>query len=884
MYNHKDEDVLLNLTQGLINNDLGIQVVNIDIEEPENDLNYHIKYKKSYFYKLYVYYKYENSNNLDSSVIYLPKLENNLYYYNLHNTPNLKAMVNTFRLNSPFSFITEKKTKFFKVPRLFTINNTKNTIYYNKELHDLSSLDSLNIKLPDRTWKKLNYYNKNITSGVFTYDIYKRVIYPTLVKYENEFNEIVYYDLDIIPLKDKFMNTIYNNTYINHKLNIHYKKTNKLHLTPLQSAINDFFSMVDNTDIQTIITTNPMSLESQLNKVYIENKNKGKVKIKYNKSFINFLCPVHTHEGTLNNIKNELSNVVDKNTFKLRLLDRNNKEVLVDYYDYFNSYLYINDRVKLHRGEYVESKKWDYIKRSPDDVLSISSACIPLINSTDSVRGILGTTMTSQAIPVTGSTPNIVHTQSEYDIFNRCNLNVFSSHTGTITRITTDNITIDDNYVVRRPESIKSNNNTYNNYNINPELYVGMEVDKNTLLYCLDSFKNNQLCLSVQSRIAYMNYYGYTFEDGIVISSSMADKLTHVNRERLQYGIDNIEGINYVPTKGEILHKNSTVFSYDAGTTNDKLLRIKELFDLPKIDTIDVPLPSHIEDGKIIGTEIVYRDNMSTDFKSKFIDSTYDATIDYNYIVYITVEYYNKAKIGDKVTNRYGSKGVITKVVNDVLMPVDEDGVRVDLIMSPDSIISRKNVAQLPEVELGNILSRMAKMELPTDHEVFKLLYGEGDHSKYHSFAKKYGYYFLKVNSMSNINYNELINKINNLLNIKSYIKLYCPVAKRWLKNDILVGYTSLLRLHFIVEYKSKSSNDYKSNYDGSTYNSDYLLNGGGYNKIEGQKIGEMEFWTLLTHNNMDILKYLQGSKVRKNKIDTLKLSMLQSGIKPTIN
>lgn len=882
MYSYRDEDTLLELVQSLIRSELNVTIINIEIEEPEEDLNYHIKHEKSYYYKLNIYFKYNDSHQLESAVLFLPKLENNLYYYNFNNIPKLKVMVNTFLLDSPFIFEKKRKEHLFKIPKLFNINNEKNTIYYNKQSYNLTSLDSLNIKLPERCWKKLNYFNKNITSNLLTYDIYINDIYPTLMKYKDNFNEIMYYDLNIMSLKEKFLLSLYDNNYIKHKLNLHYKKLNKLYLTPLQSAINDFFSMVDNTDIQTIITTNPMSLESQLNKVYIE-KNKHKYKINYNKSFINFLCPVHTHEGQLNNIRNELANLVDKETFKLKLLDKNNQEVLVNHYDYYNSYLYINDTIKLYRGEYIESNNWDYKKRNVDNVLSISSSCIPMINSTDSVRGILGTTMMTQAIPVIGSTPNIIYTDAEKEIFDRCNLNIYSSYQGTITKITTYNIVIDNVHIIKRPDSIKSNNNTYNNYYLNPELSIGMTVNNDTIIYILDSFKNNQLCLSVQSRIAYMNYYGYTFEDGIVISKSMSKKLGHIHRERLEYKLNNIEDVKYISNIDDIKSNKSVILSYNANTNNDKLKNIKELLDIPQLELINIKLPNHISQGKIINTEIMYKDNLDNSIRLKFNESKKDPTIEYKYCIYITVEYINYAKLGDKLTNRYGSKGVITNIVDDDLMPRDDQDNPIELIMSPDSIISRKNVSQIPEVELGNILTKIYQMNLPANHEVFNILYENKNHNYYHKFARKYGYYCLKLNALNNINYHELINKLNNILNIKSYIKLYDPKLKRWIKNEILVGYTALLRLHFIVEHKSKSSNDYVAKHNDISYETDTLINGGGYNKIDGQKIGEMELWTFLTYNNLSIIKYLQGPKIRQHKVDSLKLSMLQSGIKPII-
>ena len=428
MYDFRDESTFLELIQKLLKTDLNIKIENIDIEEPDGNINYHIDNNLSYYYTLKVYFRYDDSYILDCHKLYLPKLENNLYFFKQGDIPKLKVMVNTFLLKSPFTFKKIKNDYLFSIPKIFTININKNNIFYDSKYRDLSELDNLNIILPDRCWKKLNYYDQSIQSNEFNLDIFNKKILPILYTYEDNFKEITYWDLSIKSLKDKFLDILDDNKYVMNQINLYFKKHKKLHLNPLQSLINNFFNIIDNKDIQTLTTTNPMSLESQINKVYIESKNKEKVKIKYNRSFLNFLCPVHTHEGKLNNIKNELTQLIDLENFKLKLLNNKNENVLIDHYTYYNSYLYITEDIKLYRGEYINSKKWDFKKRHDDDILSISSSCIPMINSTDSVRGILGTVMSSQSIPVMGSTPNIIYTDAEKEIFNRCKLNIYSNN------------------------------------------------------------------------------------------------------------------------------------------------------------------------------------------------------------------------------------------------------------------------------------------------------------------------------------------------------------------------------------------------------------------------------------------------------------------------
>lgn len=57
--------------------------------------------------------------------------------------------------------------------------------------------------------------------------------------------------------------------------------------------------------------------------------------------------------------------------------------------------------------------------------------------------------------------------------------------------------------------------------------------------------------------------------------------------------------------------------------------------------------------------------------------------------------------IGDKLTNRYGGKGIISNILDDDLMPVTEDGRRVDIIYNQATVVNRLNPSQLFEMEIN---------------------------------------------------------------------------------------------------------------------------------------------------------------------------------------
>lgn len=78
------------------------------------------------------------------------------------------------------------------------------------------------------------------------------------------------------------------------------------------------------------------------------------------------------------------------------------------------------------------------------------------------------------------------------------------------------------------------------------------------------------------------------------------------------------------------------------------------------------------------------------------------------YRMEFTIEYTIIPGKGSKITDLYGSKGVITSVIPDEHMITCEDGSRADIVMDPSSIVSRMNVGRLYE-QYFNASSRKAK-------------------------------------------------------------------------------------------------------------------------------------------------------------------------------
>ncbi len=84
-------------------------------------------------------------------------------------------------------------------------------------------------------------------------------------------------------------------------------------------------------------------------------------------------------------------------------------------------------------------------------------------------------------------------------------------------------------------------------------------------------------------------------------------------------------------------------------------------------------------------------------------DKSYSGTI-----IEITILERNVPSVGDKISNRYGGKGVISEIVPDHLMPIVKDtGEPIDICFNSSTCVNRLNDGQLKETSLTHIGQRI---------------------------------------------------------------------------------------------------------------------------------------------------------------------------------
>lgn len=216
---------------------------------------------------------------------------------------------------------------------------------------------------------------------------------------------------------------------------------------------------------------------------------------------------------------------------------------------------------------------------------------------------------------------------------------------------------------------------------------------------------NGTVAVGKHVRAAFIPLRGNTYEDGIVVSESMAKKMTSDH----MYSYE-------VPLDGETIVDKNKFTSYFPALYNRKQVERFDKNGLPKIGTKvtkDDPLILGMK-RRALSTEDQVLGNLHKSLKKTFNDvsATWDHSDEGEVVdtvitgkkakVYVRSK--SPLKVGDKLTGRYGNKGVVSEVLPDHEMPlIERTGERLDMALNSMGIISRINPIQIAAGALGKI-------------------------------------------------------------------------------------------------------------------------------------------------------------------------------------
>jgi DNA-directed RNA polymerase subunit beta len=187
------------------------------------------------------------------------------------------------------------------------------------------------------------------------------------------------------------------------------------------------------------------------------------------------------------------------------------------------------------RGDFplMPPEQINYMDIAPDQLVSVAAALIPFLEHDDANRALMGSNMQRQAVPLLYPQAPIVGTGLEEKVARDSGAVILARRAGTVVRVTAEEIIIDTGAVggARADEPLaklaqfdryrlkkywRTNQDTA--INQRPLVYHGQQVEADHIIADGASTDHGELALGRNVLVAFMPWYGFNFEDAIVLS------------------------------------------------------------------------------------------------------------------------------------------------------------------------------------------------------------------------------------------------------------------------------------------------------------------------------------------------------------------------------
>ena len=261
-----------------------------------------------------------------------------------------------------------------------------------------------------------------------------------------------------------------------------------------------------------------------------------------------------------------------KITPEVQFLDANQEEnyIIAQANVNYDENITITDKLVFarHQGEFLQVKPEDvqFLDVSPQQIVSASASLIPFLEHDDANRALMGSNMQRQAVPLMNPEVPVVGTGMEEIIARDSGSTATAPFDGVVKKVTSSYVDIErdnpdesildigtDNRIYLK-KFARSNQDTA--IHQRPSVKAGDKVKKGDLISDGPSIIDNRLALGSNMLVAFMPWYGYNYEDAIILSERIAreDLLTSVyieehevlvrimknGKEELAYDIPNV--------------------------------------------------------------------------------------------------------------------------------------------------------------------------------------------------------------------------------------------------------------------------------------------------------------------------------------------------------
>jgi DNA-directed RNA polymerase beta subunit len=532
-------------------------------------------------------------------------------------------------------------------------------------------------------------------------------------------------------------------------------------------------------------------------------------------------------------------------------------------------------------------------------ILSTSAAMIPFIENNDGNRIIMAVNQAKQMLLLKNPEPPIVQSGYESLLTNVLSDSYIkrSPCNGKVAKITGDYIGIicsngKKQVIDITPVHLKAGtgNNTLSTFT--PVVREGQTVKLNQIIAEGSGISQGTISLGRTLSVCYMPYEGYNFEDGIVINERLVetDALTSLHGKEIEAEISPKDRVMYIASIGQYTKKGEALLRKTSGEIDELLGYQEEEND--EVDTHGDQIIIKSPGGKIVDIEVW--SNLSEDKYPKLTDLikrtnakykkpdkekyTYDGASVKGVYIKFKLEKEMRIGLGDKLTNRYGGKGIISLIEKSDLMPRTPWGEPVDIILNPIGVVNRMNIGQLYELYCGFISKAMAQKISTAKNKnevitLFRGVFSHLDNTEKRVFSNSMINNLLKL---SDTQFKRMVDQIVTnksvpiivppfqapkapqimaalkLLGLKPAYPMYLPRYNTKTQKEVPFGYVYMTKLEHIGELKlhSRSTGPTKAKTGQPTE---------GKRKEGGQRMGEGDTWGLASYNATTVLAEFFG-------------------------
>ena len=320
----------------------------------------------------------------------------------------------------------------------------------------------------------------------------------------------------------------------------------------------------------------------------------------------------------------------------------------------------------LHKSEVVPIKKSkaDYMLVGASDIYSVANNYVPFVNAIQANRVVMGGKHMQQALPLVGREKRLVaaatskYEKNIHDLIGGMVIPKTKAG-GVVSKITEDEIHIKSGgntgtgkgstvevvpFVHNYPLASKTMLHNKLNVKVGDKVAAGQELGDSNFT------KDGELALGTNLQVAYLPYFGYNHEDGIVISESASEKLKSEHVTKVNVGIN----------KGDVLDKQKYASIFPTTFTKAQLSKLSANGVIRKGSTVEFgdPIVVIVSDdadnraNQVLGNlhkSLIrpYRDSSYT-FDMHVPGEIIDISVGAKQIM-VVIKYSKKAGVGDKL-------------------------------------------------------------------------------------------------------------------------------------------------------------------------------------------------------------------------------------------